>query len=134
MQQAGTAGVQLDSMEFGRRLAVEKELEKQALESVLEGRAGSTATIGQPAWDEGGKFVIYPTMLGIKGAFLSAFESSLILTTARSRQHGHEQGRADTREGRDGAVQQPGAVPGHAYEAGRQDHRAYSFTRTFDSR
>ncbi|BGP11452.1 Peptidyl-prolyl cis-trans isomerase cyp15 [Rhodotorula toruloides] len=66
MQQAGTAGVQLDSMEFGRRLAVEKELEKQALESVLEGRAGSTATIGQPAWDEGGKFVIYPTMLGIK--------------------------------------------------------------------
>lgn len=68
MQQAGTAGVQLDSMEFGRRLAVEKELEKQALESVLEGRAGSTATVGQPVWDEGGKFVLYPTMLGVKGA------------------------------------------------------------------
>ena len=69
MQQAGTAGVALDSMEFGRRLAVERELEKLALESVLEGRAGSTASVGQPAWDEGGKFVLYPTLLGIKGAF-----------------------------------------------------------------
>ncbi|BGP43579.1 Peptidyl-prolyl cis-trans isomerase cyp15 [Rhodotorula kratochvilovae] len=66
MQQAGTAGVALDSMEFGRRLAVERELEKLALESVLEGRAGSTASVGQPAWDEGGKFVLYPTLLGIK--------------------------------------------------------------------
>lgn len=68
MQQAGTAGVELDSMEFGRRLAVERELERLALEAVVEGTRGSTASIGQPAWDEGGKFVLYPTLLGIKGA------------------------------------------------------------------
>ncbi|GJN94391.1 hypothetical protein Rhopal_007471-T1 [Rhodotorula paludigena] len=66
MQQAGTAGVALDSMEFGRRLAVERELEKLALDAVVEGHAGSTASVGQPVWDEGGKFVLYPTMLGIK--------------------------------------------------------------------
>lgn len=68
MQQAGTAGVELDSMEFGRRLAVERELERLALEAVVEGTRGGTASIGQPAWDEGGKFVLYPTLLGIKGA------------------------------------------------------------------
>ncbi|GAA6019190.1 hypothetical protein JCM8202_000928 [Rhodotorula sphaerocarpa] len=66
MQQAGTAGVELDSMEFGRRLAVERELERLALEAVVEGTRGGTASIGQPAWDEGGKFVLYPTLLGIK--------------------------------------------------------------------
>ncbi|GAA6034734.1 hypothetical protein JCM8097_001144 [Rhodosporidiobolus ruineniae] len=66
MQQAGTAGVTLDSMELGRRLAVEKELEKASLEAVKEGRMGSTASVGQPSWDETGKFVLYPTLLGIK--------------------------------------------------------------------
>ncbi|KDE08493.1 peptidylprolyl isomerase [Microbotryum lychnidis-dioicae p1A1 Lamole] len=64
MQQAGTAGVKMDSMEFGRRLATERELEKGALEAVLENRSG--ISVGAPVWDEGGKFVIYPTMLGIK--------------------------------------------------------------------
>lgn len=66
MQQAGTAGTKLDSMEFGRRLAVERELEKGALEGVVEGRV-ATGGVGTPAWDEGGSFVIYPTLLGIKG-------------------------------------------------------------------
>lgn len=69
MQQAGTAGVTLDSMELGRRLAVEKELEKASLEAVKEGIQGTTASVGNPTWDETGKFVIYPTVLGIKGAF-----------------------------------------------------------------
>ncbi|SCV68228.1 BQ2448_349 [Microbotryum intermedium] len=64
MQQAGTAGVKMDSMEFGRRLATERELEKGAMEAVLENRSGFS--VGAPVWDEGGKFVIYPTMLGIK--------------------------------------------------------------------
>lgn len=69
MQQAGTlpSGVKLDSMEFGRRLAGERELEKNALECVLEGRPG--VGVGRSVWDEGGNFVIYPTLLGIKGAF-----------------------------------------------------------------
>ncbi|KAM0790478.1 hypothetical protein ACM66B_003354 [Microbotryomycetes sp. NB124-2] len=64
MQQAGTAGVKLDSMEFGRRLAQERDLEKSALESIVEGRLG--VGVGQPVWDEGGKFVLFPTLLGIK--------------------------------------------------------------------
>lgn len=68
MQQGGTVGVKLDSMEFGRRLASERELEKVALETVIEGRVGiGSCGVGEAVWDEGGKFVIYPTMLGIKG-------------------------------------------------------------------
>lgn len=55
MQQAGTAVFRMDDMEFGRRLAVERELEK-----VGQG-------IGTTAWDETGGFLLYPTMLGIKG-------------------------------------------------------------------
>lgn len=66
MQQAGTAGGRLDSMEFGRRLAVERELERLALDAVKAGTPGSVG-VGTAAWDEGGKFVLYPTLLGIKG-------------------------------------------------------------------
>jgi len=68
MQQAGTlpAGVEIDSMEFGRRLAIERDVERLALEGIVEGRT-TGATVGTIAWDEGGKFVIYPTLLGIKG-------------------------------------------------------------------
>lgn len=66
MQQAGTAGVRIDSMEFGRRLAVERDLEKNALEGVLSGTVGAVG-VGRAAWDEGGSFVLYPTLLGIKG-------------------------------------------------------------------
>jgi peptidylprolyl isomerase domain and WD repeat-containing protein 1 len=55
MQQAGTAVFRMDDMEFGRRLAVERELEKVG------------AGIGGTAWDETGGFLLYPTMLGIKG-------------------------------------------------------------------
>lgn len=70
MQQAGTAGVRLDSMEFGRRLAIERELEKGALEMVLSGVGGGVG-VGTAAWDESGKFVLYPTLLGIKGQLSS---------------------------------------------------------------
>ncbi|KAM0748186.1 hypothetical protein T439DRAFT_75986 [Meredithblackwellia eburnea MCA 4105] len=65
MQQAGTAGGDLDSMEFGRRLAVERELERLALDAVKAGTPGVVG-IGTAVWDEGGKFVLYPTLLGIK--------------------------------------------------------------------
>jgi peptidylprolyl isomerase domain and WD repeat-containing protein 1 len=40
MQQAGTAGVSMDAMEFGRRLAVEKEI------GGLKGGQASTANAG----------------------------------------------------------------------------------------
>lgn len=59
MQQAGTAIYKVDDMEFGRRLAAERELEKDE-------RAWRTMNA---VWDESGNFVIYPTLLGIKGSF-----------------------------------------------------------------
>ena len=48
----------LDPMEFGRRMTVEKELDNAAIDAVPP----STAI-----FDESGNFILYPTMLGIKG-------------------------------------------------------------------
>ncbi|EMD39875.1 hypothetical protein CERSUDRAFT_112125 [Gelatoporia subvermispora B] len=60
MQQAGTAIYRVDDMEFGRRLAVERELE-------LPGPDGRVPGMWINAvWDESGAFVIYPTLLGVK--------------------------------------------------------------------
>ncbi|CAG8532205.1 1349_t:CDS:10 [Cetraspora pellucida] len=56
MQQAGTTIYKLDDMEFGRRLAVERELEKTQQANTMNA-----------VFDESGNFIIYPTMLGIKG-------------------------------------------------------------------
>jgi len=54
LQQSGPAHFRLDDIDFGRRLAVERELE----------------TPGNPAsqviFDETGHFILYPTLLGIK--------------------------------------------------------------------
>ncbi|KAI9091714.1 hypothetical protein DFS34DRAFT_584331 [Phlyctochytrium arcticum] len=57
MQQAGTAIYVLDDMEFGRRLAIEREIEKV--------KGGQSAT-ANAVFDESSNFVIYPTILGIK--------------------------------------------------------------------
>ncbi|KAJ3279033.1 Peptidyl-prolyl cis-trans isomerase cyp15 [Borealophlyctis nickersoniae] len=57
MQQAGTSIHRLDDMEFGRRLAIEREIEKA--------KGGQPAT-ANAVFDESGNFVIYPTLLGIK--------------------------------------------------------------------
>ena len=57
MQQAGTAVYRVEDMEFGRRLAIEKEID-------ADERALATMNA---VWDESGNFVIYPTLLGIKG-------------------------------------------------------------------
>ncbi|KAJ3158430.1 Peptidyl-prolyl cis-trans isomerase cyp15 [Geranomyces michiganensis] len=57
MQQAGTAIHHLDDMEFGRRLALEREIERV--------KGGQSATVNA-VFDESGNFVIYPTLLGIK--------------------------------------------------------------------
>ncbi|PWN52988.1 peptidyl-prolyl cis-trans isomerase cyp15 [Violaceomyces palustris] len=67
MQQAGTTIYKLDDMEFGRRLAVERELDN----SVKDGPGDATtnamgAGTGNAVFDESGNFLIYPTMLGIK--------------------------------------------------------------------
>ena len=83
MQQAGTAVYKVDDMEFGRRLAVERELEKDE-------RAWRTM---RAAWDESGNFVMYPTLLGIKGGcgVYRVIDLTLILQ-ALSGQYRHEQG------------------------------------------
>ncbi|CEJ00692.1 Putative Peptidyl-prolyl cis-trans isomerase cyp15 [Rhizopus microsporus] len=55
MQQAGTTIHKLDDMEFGRRLAVERELEKS-----------SQSRFVNAVFDESGNFIIYGSLLGIK--------------------------------------------------------------------
>jgi peptidylprolyl isomerase domain and WD repeat-containing protein 1 len=70
MQQAGTTIYKVDDMEFGRRLAVERELE-------LPGPDGKIPGMWMNAiWDESGCFIIYSTLLGIKRKCdLNPFES-----------------------------------------------------------
>ncbi|KAI8994143.1 hypothetical protein BD414DRAFT_274653 [Trametes punicea] len=60
MQQAGTAIYKVEDMEFGRRLAVERELELPGPDDRIPGMWINAV------WDESGSFVIYPTLLGIK--------------------------------------------------------------------
>lgn len=57
MQQAGTAIYKLDDMEFGRRLALESEIQENE-------QAVANMNV---VFDESGNFIIYPTLLGIKG-------------------------------------------------------------------
>ncbi|KAG1824167.1 hypothetical protein EV424DRAFT_1605397 [Suillus variegatus] len=60
MQQASTSIHCVEDMEFGRRLAVERELEMPG----PDGRIPAMST--NVVWDESGAFVLYPTLLGIK--------------------------------------------------------------------
>lgn len=55
MQQAGTALKKLDDVEFGRRIALERELESPALRNKAN-----------VIFDESGHFIIYGSMLGTK--------------------------------------------------------------------
>ena len=55
MQQAGTALQKLEDVEFGRRLAVERELENPALQNKIN-----------VIFDETGHFIIYGSILGTK--------------------------------------------------------------------
>lgn len=63
MQQAGTAVYRVDDMEFGRRLAMDRELELPAPDGRIPGRWINAV------WDESGNFVLYPTLLGVKGTY-----------------------------------------------------------------
>lgn len=67
MQTAGTSGVKLDDMEFGRRLAAEKTLDREAQELGGAVNAAQGLRTMNAVFDETGHFLIYPTMLGIKG-------------------------------------------------------------------
>ncbi|CAI7604620.1 unnamed protein product [Penicillium pancosmium] len=55
MQQAGTAPYQLDEVEFGRRLGVERELEGEATRNKVN-----------VSFDESGHFLLYGSLYGIK--------------------------------------------------------------------
>jgi len=55
MQQAGTALQKLDDVEFGRRLAVERELENPAIRNKIN-----------VIFDESGHFILYGSILGTK--------------------------------------------------------------------
>lgn len=61
MQQAGTAVYKVDDMEFGRRLATERELELPGPDGRIPGMWSNAI------WDESGAFILYPTLLGVKG-------------------------------------------------------------------
>ncbi|TFK40808.1 hypothetical protein BDQ12DRAFT_734001 [Crucibulum laeve] len=60
MQQAGTAVYRVEDMEFGRRLAMERELELPGPDGRVPGRWSNAV------WDESGAFILYPSLLGIK--------------------------------------------------------------------
>ena len=57
MQKSGVEAYTLDEMEFGRRLALDRDLERI--------KGGQSYTVNA-VFDETGNFVIYPTLLGIK--------------------------------------------------------------------
>lgn len=63
---AGTAGVRLDEMELGRRLALEKQLDRESQEGGAVNASQGLKT-ENAVFDETGHFLVYPTMLGIKG-------------------------------------------------------------------
>jgi peptidylprolyl isomerase domain and WD repeat-containing protein 1 len=67
MQQAGSASQKLDNVEFGRRLAHEKEVETPTLRNKAN-----------VIFDESGNFIIYGSMVGIK--VLNTFTNQVVKT------------------------------------------------------
>jgi len=67
MQQANTTIYQLDDMEFGRRLAVERDIDASTLPGLGDAVANATgAGTANAVFDQSGNFIMYGTMLGIK--------------------------------------------------------------------
>ncbi|WFD06538.1 peptidylprolyl isomerase [Malassezia vespertilionis] len=67
MQQAGTTCYPLDDMEFGRRLAVERDLDATASDGLENATANASGmALSNAVFDESGNFILYATMLGIK--------------------------------------------------------------------
>lgn len=63
--------MKLDEMEFGRRLAVERELAERSIDAAKKENA---------AWDESGNFILYPSLVGIKSEFSSQISQRLLHT------------------------------------------------------
>lgn len=80
MQQANTAIYQLDDMEFGRRLALERDIDASALPGLGDAVANATgAGTANAVFDESGHFIMYGTMLGIKMVNLKTNKVSRLL-------------------------------------------------------
>lgn len=73
MQQAGTSHVALDNMEFGRRVANENDMERVMAKPISEAPPSVHVNC---LWDESDHFLIYPTLIGIKGLSLSSYSKS----------------------------------------------------------
>ncbi len=85
MQQAGTAIYKVEDMEFGRRLAVERELELPGPDDRIPGMWINAV------WDESGSFVIYPTRIGIKCKYIVNTVRTPLMKRG-SRKYCYEQG------------------------------------------
>lgn len=80
MQQAGTAAYTLDDMEFGRRLAVERELDQTGQAGLANATVNATGIgTANAVFDETGHFLCYGTMVGIKMVNLKSNKVSRLL-------------------------------------------------------
>lgn len=105
MQQAGTAVYKVEDMEFGRRLAMEREIEMPGPDGRIPGMWSNVI------WDESGAFVIYPTLLGIKGMYLLG-SSAQCLAFLSSGEHGDKSCRQIAGKGRGCPMDESRRVPG----------------------
>jgi peptidylprolyl isomerase domain and WD repeat-containing protein 1 len=99
MQQAGTAVHRPDDMEFGRRLALDREIQSD------EAACKSMNAV----WDESGNFVLYATLLGIKGEYQTRTSSKTNLSF--SGQYHDKQGGAPPGKRGVYAMVKPQSVP-----------------------
>jgi hypothetical protein len=105
MQQAGTAVYRVEDMEFGRRLAMERELELPGPDGRIPGRWSNVI------WDESGAFILYPSLLGIKGEAIQ-FELKIhALISAVSCQYRHKSCCSTFGEGRGCALVESQSIP-----------------------
>lgn len=93
MQQAGTAVHRVEDMEFGRRLAVERELELPGPDGHVPGRWSNAV------WDESGAFVLYPSLLGIKSELFSFLYDIELTLSPFSCKYCYKPGSEATRKG-----------------------------------
>lgn len=73
MQQAGTSSYQMDNIEFGRRMAQEREIESETMRSK-----------SNIIFDESSNFIIYGSMVGIK--VLNTFTNQVVKTYGKDEQ------------------------------------------------
>ncbi|KAJ3345581.1 hypothetical protein HDU91_007304 [Kappamyces sp. JEL0680] len=72
MQGNASESLKLDDMEFGKRIAIERDIEKSGLQ-------GGQAATCNAVFDETGNYILYPTLLGIKIVNIHTNKLSLIV-------------------------------------------------------